>query len=56
MFAIPHKTTFDQIFFSSSLHQQFNDRGTAFLSDETTAAITKYVMAMGRNRKTANDR
>lgn len=33
---------FENVFFSQSLHQKFNNHGFEFLSDENESAIVKY--------------
>lgn len=43
-FHIPH---FADMFFSQTLHQQFNRKGWEFESDEQEPAIRKFVRAFG---------
>ncbi len=37
--------TFADLFFSQNLHQQFNQKGLTFASDENESALAKYLRA-----------
>jgi hypothetical protein len=46
MLALKSNVTFPALFFSLSLHQQFNRKGWEFASDEDESALRKYVKAI----------
>ncbi len=49
MMTLSYTPHFTDMFFSQTLHQQFNRKGWEFESDEREPAIRKFVRAFGAN-------